>query len=139
MHRVLVGFIINLRIKNLCWEKFLFLEIHKISNDINARCSIYYFCAPLGSEKNALKTCPYEFRWIFLQIMEYITYSCKINMKMYSFFSWWIWPLKKETNYRIDAIFDRRTKYSKFGSETTTAWLFLSCYVCKHFLVIVLY
>ena len=26
--------------------------------------------------------------------------------------------------------FDSRTKYSKLGSETTTAWLSLSCYVC---------
>ena len=25
--------------------------------------------------------------------------------------------------------FDSRTKYSKFESETTTVWLFLSCYV----------
>ena len=119
---------INLRIKNLCWEKFLFLEIRNISNNINARYSIYYFCATLGLGKTLSRPTPINFNDVFCKFWN-ITYSCKTNMKIYSFFSWWIRSLKKVTNYRIDAIFDSGTKCSKFGSETTTAWLFLSYYV----------
>ena len=39
---------------------------------------------------------------------------------------------RREQTIELMQVFDSKTKYIKFGSEITTAWLLLSCYVSEN-------